>query len=175
VQILENKGEYLRRLICESLKPLCYNENSYIIREGEPLNAMLFITQGSVWCFKTSNSENDKETVSGPQCTCIEKDGFYGEQLLEWGFKGSPTATPNLSDLPISTKTVKTLTKVEAFALMANDLKILVPRHSQAVSAAKGYAQAARRRLNENSSKTLKTTSCQWLCFKAGSVTRTCC
>jgi cyclic nucleotide gated channel len=54
VQCLKNEKEYLLQLIYEFLKPLYYNEDSYIIREGEPLNAMLFITQGSVWCFKTS-------------------------------------------------------------------------------------------------------------------------
>jgi cyclic nucleotide gated channel len=167
VKILENKGEYLRRLICESLKPLYYNEDSYIIREGEPLNAMLFITQGSVCCFKTNNGENDNGVVSGPHC--IEK-GLYGEELLEWGFNSSPIS--KLSGLPISTKTVKTLTRVEAYALTANDLKILVLRQSQA---AKGFVQAVRRRLKkkENSFKILKTTSCHCLCFKADcSVTR---
>jgi cyclic nucleotide gated channel len=142
VQGLKNEKEYLLQLICEFLKPLYYNEDNYIIREGEPLNAMLFITQGSVWCFKTSNGEDGE----GPQC--IEKGEFYGEELLEWGFNGSPS--PKLSDFPISTKTVKTFTKVEAFALTANDLKILVARHSFARSNAKTkFTQAARRRLKE--------------------------
>ena len=82
----------------------------------------------------------------GPQC--IEKGEFYGEELLEWGFNGSPS--PKLSDFPISTKTVKTFTKVEAFALTANDLKILVARHSFARSNAKTkFTQAARRLLKE--------------------------
>jgi cyclic nucleotide gated channel len=142
VQGLKNEKEYLLQLICEFLKPLYYNEDSYIIREGEPLNAMLFITQGSVWCFKTSNDENSE----GPQC--VEKGDFYGEELLEWGFNSSPS--PKLSDFPISTKTVKTFTKVEAFALTANDLKILVARHSNALSNAKmKFTQAAQRRLKE--------------------------
>ncbi|XP_062154119.1 cyclic nucleotide-gated ion channel 1-like [Alnus glutinosa] len=120
-QILNNKSEYLLQLICEYLKPLYYNENSYIFREGEPLNAMIFITQGSLWCFKTNNCENGEGTASSPQC--IEKGEFYGEELLQWGFNCSPS--PKLSNLPIS-KTVKTLTKVEAFALTANDWKFLL-------------------------------------------------
>ncbi|XP_059450223.1 cyclic nucleotide-gated ion channel 1-like [Corylus avellana] len=147
VQSLKNEKEHRLQLICESLKPLYYNEESYILREGEPLTAMLFITQGSVCCFKTNNDdsgENGEGIVSGAEC--IEKGKFYGEQLLKWGFNGS---SPELSDLPISTKTVKALTKVEAFALTANNLKNLVVRQSQAASAAKGYAQNVRRRLNE--------------------------
>jgi cyclic nucleotide gated channel len=127
VQILNNKNEDLLQLICKSLKPLYYIENSYIFREGEPLNAMIFITQGSLWCFKTNNGENGEGTTSSPQC--IEKGEFYGEELLEWGFNGSPS--PKLSNLPIS-KTVITLTKVEAFALTANDWKILVSTEKEA-------------------------------------------
>jgi hypothetical protein len=134
-----------------------YNENSYILREGEPLNAMLFITQeGSVWCFKTNNGENGEGTVSSAQC--IENGMFYG----------SPS--PKLSDFPIS-KTVKTLIKVEAFALTANNWKILVSRHSKVASTTKGFAQVARRhfneKMNENSPKMAKqmqnNTSCHAL------------
>jgi len=167
VQILKNESEYQLRLICESLKPLYYNENSYILREGETLTAMIFITQGSVLCFKTNNGENGEGTVSGAQC--IEKCMFYGEELLEyWGFNGSPE--PQLSDLLIS-KTVKTLTKVEAFALTADKGKILISRRSQAASQAKRYAQAALARrylnekMNENSPKMAKenSTSCHAL------------
>ncbi|KAE8077326.1 hypothetical protein FH972_015898 [Carpinus fangiana] len=151
VQSLKNEKKYLLQLICESLKPLYYNEESYILREGEPLTAMLFITQGSVCCFKTSNGENGEGIVSGAQC--IEKGQFYGEELLKWGFNGS---SPELSDLPISTKTVKTLTKVEAFALTANNLKNLVDRKSQAASNTKGkctleaFRQYLKEKRNEN-------------------------
>jgi hypothetical protein len=45
--------------------------------------------------------------------------------------------------------TVKTLTKVEAFALTADKWKILVSRRSQAASIAKRFAQATRGCLNE--------------------------
>jgi len=126
---------------------------------------MLFITQeGSVWCFKTNNGENGEGTVSSAQC--IENGMLYGEELLEWGFNGSPS--PKLSDFPIS-KTVKTLIKVEAFALTANNWKILVSRHSKVASTTKGFAQATRRHLNEkmneNSPKMAKqnSTSCHAL------------
>ena len=130
------KNEQLLQLICDHLKPVYYNEHSYIVREGEPLDAMLFITQGIVWNFiTTSNGEG----IVTSKAQCIEKGNFFGQELLDWGFmkgketekelvdgelKGSPV--PNLSELPISTKTAKTLTKVEGFALMANDLRTVV-------------------------------------------------
>ena len=134
--MLEN-NELLLQMICDHLKPVYYNEQSYIVQEGEPLDAMLFITQGIVWSFTSGNGEG---TVSSkPQC--IEKGHFFGQELLDWGFskqnekdkefvdggvKGS--ASVNLSDLPMSTKTVKTHTKVEGFALMANDLRTVVSK-----------------------------------------------
>jgi hypothetical protein len=100
-----------------------YSENSYIFQEGEPLNMMIFITQGSLWCFKTNNGENGEGTASNPQC--IEKGDFYGEELLKWVVNYSPSL--ELSNLPIS-KTVKTLTKVEAFTLTVIDWKNIVSR-----------------------------------------------
>jgi cyclic nucleotide gated channel len=113
-----------------------YKQHSYIVRQGEPLDVMLFITQGIIWNFTTSNAGRRS-------AKCIEKGSFYGEELLEWGLD-SP-ALPNLSDLPISLKTAKTHTKVEAFALMANDLRTIVSRRTETVSA----VQAAIRRFNE--------------------------
>ncbi|KAK4571304.1 hypothetical protein RGQ29_029919 [Quercus rubra] len=144
VPLLE-KNEQLLQLICDHLKPVYYNEHSYIVREGEPLDAMLFITQGVVWNFITTGNG---EGIVTSKAQCIEKGNFFGQELLDWGFmkgketekelvdgelKGSPV--PNLSELPISTKTAKTHTKVEGFALMANDLRTIVStRKTKAVS-----------------------------------------
>ena len=124
------KMNQLLQLICDHLKPVYYNEHSYIVGEGEPLDAMLFITQGVVWNFITTS--NDEGIVTS-KAQCFEKGNFFGQELLETEkekehvggeFKGS--LVPNLSELPISTKTAKTHTKVEGFALMANDLRTVV-------------------------------------------------
>ncbi len=116
-----------------------YNQRSYIVREGEPLDAMLFITQGIIWNFTTNNGER--------RTWCIEKGNFYGEELLQWGLDSlKRSVLPKLSDLPISLKTAKTHTMVEAFALMANDLRTIVFRRSvQAAS----VIQAAFRRFRQ--------------------------
>jgi cyclic nucleotide gated channel len=132
---LEGKSDQYLQLICEYLKPVHYKQHNYIVREGEPLDAMLFITQGIIWNFTTINGERRNK--------CIEKGNFYGEELLEWGLD-SP-ALPNLSDLPISLKTAKTHTKVEAFALMANDLRTIVSKGIETVST----VQEAFQRFNE--------------------------
>jgi hypothetical protein len=123
---LENQGDQnLLERICDSLEPKDYNEGIYIFREGEPL-MMLFITQGSVCCFKTSTgTDSDAEY--------IEKGQFWGKELLEWGFNRSSS---HKKSAPISTKTVKTHSKVEAFSLTANDLKNLLPIHTRATDLA---------------------------------------
>ena len=77
------KNEQLLQLICDHLKPVYYNEHSYIVREGEPLDAMLFITQGVVWNFiTTSNGEG----IVTSKAQYIEKGNFFGQKLLDWGF-----------------------------------------------------------------------------------------
>ena len=101
---------------------------------------------------------------------CIEKGNFFGQELLDWGFmKGKETEkekelvdgefkgslVPNLSELPISTKTAKTHTKVEGFQLMANDLRAIVSRRKiKAVSYIEaGWWHFYHEKKNEGSSK----------------------
>lgn len=55
VPILGNVDEDALEFICDSLKPVVYPENSYIILQGEPLDKMLPITQGVVWTYKSSS------------------------------------------------------------------------------------------------------------------------
>lgn len=71
---------------------------------------MLFIVRGKLLAI----------TVSGK--TGYFKDGdFFGDELINWAlYSSAPSA------FPTSTRTVQALTDVEAFALTANDLKIVV-------------------------------------------------
>ncbi|VVA20301.1 PREDICTED: cyclic [Prunus dulcis] len=118
VPMLQTVDEQVLKVICENLKPVMYTEDIHIIREGEPLDKMLFITQGIVWDY-TSN----KSSGSPSSTRLLGKNDFYGEELLDWASKFT-----SFSDLPISTRIVKSHTKVEAFALMAYDLKTVVSR-----------------------------------------------
>nr|XP_023874085.1 cyclic nucleotide-gated ion channel 1-like isoform X2 [Quercus suber] len=115
---LAAKHEQLLLKICDSLKPKFYQEQSYIVQEGDPIDAVFFITEGTVWtCTSSSNGGEDSQHAER-----LEKN-FFGEELLEWVMKASSADMYNLSKLPIYSKTLKTHTKVEAFALMASDLK----------------------------------------------------
>ena len=88
----------------EHLEPVNYVDGSCIIREGAPLDKMLFITQGSVLTYKTSGigGGSGSSSIIRPA-----KRDFYGEEMIGW----AATST-SFSDLPISTKTVKSHAKV---------------------------------------------------------------
>ncbi|XP_016650473.1 PREDICTED: cyclic nucleotide-gated ion channel 1-like, partial [Prunus mume] len=122
VPMLRVMDDQVLKEIFDNLKPMSYTEDNYIIGEGEPLVKMLFITQGIVLTYTTNNGAG---TSSGGSSTtkCLAKGDFCGEELLTWASTFSP-----LSDLPFSATFVKSLTKVEAFALMANDLQIIASK-----------------------------------------------
>ena len=113
------KHQQLLLNICNSLKPVFYNEQSYIVKEGDPIDAVFLITDGIAWAYPSSNNGEGKHAER------LEKGHFFGEELLEllWNSSSVDVYNHNLSKLPISSETLKTHTKVEAFALMANDLK----------------------------------------------------
>ncbi|XP_062000051.1 cyclic nucleotide-gated ion channel 1-like [Rosa rugosa] len=117
VPMLQNMDKRLFDAICDHLKPVLYIEHSFILRKGDPLDEMLFITRGKVLTYTTEGNAG---------ADCLEKGDFYGQELLDWVLKTYPN--PSLSNLPFSTKTVQAHTKVEVFALRANDLKNVVSK-----------------------------------------------
>lgn len=113
VPLFENMDERLLDAICERLKPSLYTEKTYILREGDPVEEMLFIIRGRL----------DSETTDGGRSGFLNrsflKEGeFCGDELLTWAL--DPRSGANL---PSSTRTVKAVTEVEAFALEAEELK----------------------------------------------------
>lgn len=107
--------ERLLDAICERLKPCLFTENTYIVREGDPVDEMLFIIRGRLESVTTDGGR------SGFFNRSLLKEGdFCGEELLTWAL--DPKSGINL---PSSTRTVKALTEVEAFALIAEELKFV--------------------------------------------------
>lgn len=119
--MLRVMDEEVLKAIFDNLKPVSYSEDIYIIGEGEPIVKMIFITQGILLTYSTNSAAAGTSSSAGSSTTkCLERGDFHGEELLNWASTFSP-----FSSLPVSTRFVKSLTKVEAFALMASDLKIL--------------------------------------------------
>ncbi|KAL4279316.1 hypothetical protein GQ457_03G042530 [Hibiscus cannabinus] len=115
VPLFANMDERLLDAICERLKPSLYTEKTYIVREGDPVNEMLFVIRGRLESVTTDGGR------SGFFNRGFLKEGdFCGEELLTWAL--DPKASSNL---PLSTRTVKALTEVEAFALEAEELKFV--------------------------------------------------
>ncbi|XWS61303.1 hypothetical protein CRYUN_Cryun07bG0114500 [Craigia yunnanensis] len=115
VPMFEKMDEQLLDAMCDRLKPVLYTEDSYIVREGDPVDEMLFIMRGKLLTVTTNGGRtgffNSEYLGAGDFC---------GEELLTWAL--DPHSSSNL---PISTRTVRALTEVEAFALMADDLKFV--------------------------------------------------
>ncbi|KAG4914110.1 hypothetical protein JHK86_054543 [Glycine max] len=97
--------------MCDRLKTVLYDKHSCIVCEGDPLDEMVFIMSGKVYSV----------TTNGGGSGFLKAGDFCGEELLTWAL--DPNSSSNL---PISTRTVQTMSEVEAFALMADDLKFVV-------------------------------------------------
>lgn len=101
--------------ICERLVSSLSTKDTYIVREGDPVNEMLFVIRGQL----ESSTTNGGRSGFFNSITLRPGD-FCGEELLTWALMPNPSA-----NFPSSTRTVRALSEVEAFALRAEDLKFV--------------------------------------------------
>ncbi|CAL4967374.1 unnamed protein product [Urochloa decumbens] len=115
VPFFSQMDDQLLDAICERLVSSLCTKGTYIVREGDPVTEMLFIIRGKLESSTTNGGR------SGFFNSITLKPGdFCGEELLGWALVPKPT-----TNLPSSTRTVKALIEVEAFALQAEDLKFV--------------------------------------------------
>ncbi|KAE9609182.1 hypothetical protein Lal_00020410 [Lupinus albus] len=115
VPFFSQMDDQLLDAICERLVSSLSTQGTYIVREGDPVTEMLFIIRGKL----ESSTTNGGRTGFFNSITLRPGD-FCGEELLAWALL--PNSTLNL---PSSTRTVKAIVEVEAFALRAQDLKFV--------------------------------------------------
>ncbi|KAJ4959068.1 hypothetical protein NE237_026179 [Protea cynaroides] len=115
VPFFSQMDDQLLDAICECLVSSLSTEGTYIVHEGDPVAKMLFIIRGKL----ESSTTNGGKTGFFNSIT-LKPGDFCGEELLAWALL--PNSTVNL---PSSTRTVRALTQVEAFALQAEDLKFV--------------------------------------------------
>ncbi|ONI23395.1 hypothetical protein PRUPE_2G186700 [Prunus persica] len=115
VPMFEKMDEQLMDALCDRLKPVLYTDKSVITREGDPVDEMLFIMRGYLATMTTNGGRTGFFNTAD-----LKAGDFCGEELLTWAL--DPNSSTNL---PISTRTVEAKTEVEAFALMADDLKFV--------------------------------------------------
>ncbi|KAM5571984.1 putative cyclic nucleotide-gated ion channel 16 [Rosa sericea] len=113
VPFFAQMDDQLLDAICERLKSSLNTRDTHIFREGAPVSEMLFIVRGQL-----ESSTTDGGRTGFFNSITLRAGDFCGEELLTWALM--PSSSLNL---PVSTRTVKSLTEVEAFALRAEDLK----------------------------------------------------
>ncbi|XP_039011013.1 cyclic nucleotide-gated ion channel 1-like [Hibiscus syriacus] len=101
--VFEKMDEQLLDAMCDRLKPVLFTEESYIVREGEPVDEMLFIMRGKLLTMITNGGKtgffNSEYLGAGDFC---------GEEFLTWAL--DPYSSLNL---PISTRTSEHLQKLK--------------------------------------------------------------
>uniref|UniRef100_A0A803M821 Cyclic nucleotide-binding domain-containing protein n=1 Tax=Chenopodium quinoa TaxID=63459 RepID=A0A803M821_CHEQI len=133
VPFFSKMDELLLDAICERLVATLSTQGTYIFREDDPVDEMLFIIRGQLESSTTGGGR------SGFFNSITLRPGdFCGEELLTWAL------LPNTNIcLPSSTRTVKALSEVEAFALGAEDLRFFSTQfkrlHSKALQDAFRY------------------------------------
>lgn len=101
--------------LCERMTYFLCAEDTYIIHEGDPVKVMLFIVRG-----KLESSTTDGGRMGFFNSIILNPDDFCGEELVTWAL------LPSSGDsYPSSTRTIKTITELEAFSLQADDLKFV--------------------------------------------------
>ncbi|GMY13398.1 cyclic nucleotide-gated ion channel 18-like [Fagus crenata] len=133
VLFFSQMDDQLLDAICERLVSSLSTKGTYVVREDDPVNEMLFIIRGQM----ESSTTNGGRSGFFNSITLRPGD-FCGEELLTWALM--PTSSLNL---PSSTRTVRTVTEVEAFALRAEDLKFVASQfkrlHSKRIQHAFRY------------------------------------
>ncbi|KAL9272996.1 putative cyclic nucleotide-gated ion channel 14 [Drosera capensis] len=115
VPLFSRMDNQLLDAICGRLVSSLSTQGTYIVREGDPVTEMLFIRRGRL----NSSTTNGGRSGFFNMSTLCPGD-FCGEELLAWAL--DPKSAGNL---PPSTRTVKAVVEVEAFALRAEDLKFI--------------------------------------------------
>ncbi|KAI3462904.1 hypothetical protein Pfo_019567 [Paulownia fortunei] len=113
VPLFHNLDDLILDNICDRVKPQVYSKNEKIIREGDPVQRIIFIVCGRV--------KRSQGLSNGTVATSILETGsFLGDELISWCLR-----IPCLDRLPASSATFTCTQPAEAFALEADDLRCI--------------------------------------------------
>ncbi|KAH9646556.1 Cyclic nucleotide-gated ion channel 1 [Citrus sinensis] len=131
VEEFKKLNEAILDALCDCVKMTFYFKHTHISLDGDPIYEMLFLVRGKIWIYSS------KERINGSANTDYFRDNnnmtkmdhladgdFWGEELVAWALYNR-----SLSNIPVSTRTVQTLTDVEGFVLTAEDLKSVFTEH----------------------------------------------
>ncbi|XP_062212470.1 cyclic nucleotide-gated ion channel 2-like [Phragmites australis] len=99
--------------ICDRLRPLVFSSGEKVIREGDPVQRMVFILQGKL--------RSTQPLTKGVVATCMLGAGsFLGDELLSWCLR-----RPFVDRLPASSATFECVEAAQAFCLDSPDLRFI--------------------------------------------------
>lgn len=131
VPLLCNLDDLVLDNICDRVKPLVYSKDEKIMREGDPVQTMIFIDTGRI--------RRSQSLCKGMIATSmLEPGSFLGDELLSWCLH-----RPFLDRLPSSSATFTSIEPVEAYALYAGDFRYITD-HFRSHFANKRVKQIAR-------------------------------
>ncbi|KAH0907339.1 hypothetical protein HID58_039166 [Brassica napus] len=119
VPFFSQMDDQLLDAICGCLVSSLSTAGTYIFREGDPVDEMLFVIRGQI---ESSTTNGGRSGFFNS--TTLRPGDFCGEELLTWALM--PNSTLNF---PSSTRSVRALSEVEAFALSAEDLKFVAHQY----------------------------------------------
>lgn len=113
VPLFHNLDELILDNICDRVKPLVFSKNEKVIREGDPVQRMVFIVKGQL--------KSSQCLSKGMVATCMLGPGnFLGDELLSWCLR-----RPFIDRLPASSATFECVEPTEAFGLDAPHLRYI--------------------------------------------------
>ncbi|KAJ3673922.1 hypothetical protein LUZ60_005914 [Juncus effusus] len=113
VPLFQHLDDLILDNICDRVKHLVYSKDEKVIREGDPVQRMVFIVKGHL--------RSGQRLTKGVVATSMLGPGsFLGDELLSWCLR-----RPFIERLPASSATFVSVEPTEAFALDANDLRFI--------------------------------------------------
>ncbi|KAJ6766573.1 CYCLIC NUCLEOTIDE-GATED ION CHANNEL 15-RELATED-RELATED [Salix purpurea] len=113
VPLFHNLDDLILDNICDRVKPIVFSKDEKIIREGDPVQRMVFIVHGRI----RSSQSLSKGMVA---TSVLEPGGFLGDELLSWCLR-----RPFIDRLPASAATFFCIESTEAFGLDAYHLQYI--------------------------------------------------
>ncbi|EAY98597.1 hypothetical protein OsI_20512 [Oryza sativa Indica Group] len=111
VPLFHHMDDLVLENICDRVKSLIFPKGEIIVREGDPVQRMLFIVRGHLQCSQVMRNGATSWCTLGP-------GNFSGDELLSWCMR-----RPFMERLPASSSTLVTAESTEAFGLEAGDVK----------------------------------------------------
>ncbi|VAI36933.1 unnamed protein product [Triticum turgidum subsp. durum] len=113
VPLFHGMDELILDNICDRLRPLVFCGGEKVIREGDPVQRMVFILQGRL--------RSTQPLTKGVVAECVLGAGsFLGDELLSWCLR-----RPFVDRLPASSATFECVEAAQAFCLDAPDLRYI--------------------------------------------------